>query len=823
MKRIIAFLLVWVALIAGAETYKPVQKGEKWGIQNSVGEWTVKPKYFEIRPFGDNFFVRITARNDRRDKWALMSKNADILLPELWGILPFGENFFVKTKKAKDTYDERWALIDKDANILQSELRGSYNSKKPFAEIDGDKAIVTVWNNKYNTWKKGAIDSKGAILIPFEYEGMKLWGDKYVVREKYNGGYGLLNENFEKILPCKYKAIEKTAIPDVVYTGNEYVSLLTGESKTFKKGSVSCDNNGCYQITVAYGGTYKRLIPGTRAQYITVTEPSGEFRMYYKDGHFYDRENQIPKTPAVDPKRPPILNLVAGSLRFIDQTGNQAIDADETCKIVFKVSNTGKGAGRGCVARVRTTARGITVADQKLPAIAAGQTLSVEVPVTASASLADGKADFNISVYEPNGFGCDPTTLTVATNAFVAPYLQITDYAVNSAAGTTITKRVPFDMQLLLQNVRHGNADGVKVTVKVPENVFVTEGETELSIASMPGGSQRLLNYSLIVNNNYTQTTIPVRIDIEEKYGRYAESKTVTLSLNQTLSGNRLVIDEVKSAPRGEIELAKISGKETPADVDQNIPKGRTNNENTLCVIIVNENYRRESNVEYALNDGEVFRRYCIETFGIPEKNIRFYGDATLNDMRAALGWLSRAVAACGSSSSVIFYYAGHGIPDEATRSAYLLPTDGYGSDVETGYALKTLYATLGKLSAEKVTVFLDACFSGAQRDGKMMASARGVAIKSKPESLQGNTVVLTAASDDETAYPYREKRHGLFTYYLLKKWQETQGSATLGELADYLRSEVVKESVLSNSKSQTPTVSCSPALTGTWETWKLK
>lgn len=779
MKRIIAFLFVWVSLAAGAEAYKPVQEREKWGILNSVGEWTVKPKYFEIRPFGDNFFVKV--------------------------------------KKHKYQAEEKWLLIDKNAKILFSGLQGWYSKELDYPLVlDKNRAIVC--RGGY----MGIIDSEGKVLLPLKYYEVVPMDDMFVIGERYKRGYGLLNENFEEILPCKYKAIEKTAIPDVVYTGDEYVSLLTGESKTFKKGTVTSDN-GCYKVTVAYGGTYKRLIPGTRAQYITVTEPSGEFRMYYKDGHFYDRENQISKTPAVDLKRPPILNLVAGSLRFIDQTGNQAIDADETCKIVFKVSNTGKGTGHGCVARVRTTARGITVADQKLPAIAAGQTLSVEVPVTASASLADGKADFNISVYEPNGFGCDPTTLTVATNAFVAPYLQITDYAVNSAAGTTITKRVPFDMQLLLQNVRHGNADGVKVTVKVPENVFVTEGETELSIASMPGGSQRLLNYSLIVNNNYTQATIPVRIDIEEKYGRYAESKTVTLSLNQTLSGNRLVIDEVKSAPRGEIELAKISGKETPADVDQNIPKGRTNNENTLCVIIANENYRRESNVEYALNDGEVFRRYCIETFGIPEKNIRFYGDATLNDMRAALGWLSRAVAACGSSSSVIFYYAGHGIPDEATRSAYLLPTDGYGSDVETGYALKNLYATLGKLSAEKVTVFLDACFSGAQRDGKMMASARGVAIKSKPESLQGNTVVLTAASDDETAYPYREKRHGLFTYYLLKKWQETQGSATLGELADYLRSEVVKESVLSNSKSQTPTVSCSPALTGTWKTWKLK
>ena len=28
--------------------------------------------------------------------------------------------------------------------------------------------------------------------------------------------------------------------------------------------------------------------------------------------------------------------------------------------------------------------------------------------------------------------------------------------------------------------------------------------------------------------------------------------------------------------------------------------------------------------------------------------------------------------------------YAGHGIPDEQNKSAYLLPIDGYGSDVTT-------------------------------------------------------------------------------------------------------------------------------------------
>jgi len=52
-------------------------------------------------------------------------------------------------------------------------------------------------------------------------------------------------------------------------------------------------------------------------------------------------------------------------------------------------------------------------------------------------------------------------------------------------------------------------------------------------------------------------------------------------------------------------------------------------NEKTFAVIISNENYRRESKVEFALNDGETFKKYCIQTLGLPEKNVQFTPDAT--------------------------------------------------------------------------------------------------------------------------------------------------------------------------------------------------
>lgn len=72
-----------------------------------------------------------------------------------------------------------------------------------------------------------------------------------------------------------------------------------------------------------------------------------------------------------------------------------------------------------------------------------------------------------------------------------------------------------------------------------------------------------------------------------------------------------------------------------------------------------------------------------------------------------------------------------------------MLPIDGYGSDVTTGYALDDLFKTLGNMPSKSVTIFLDACFSGAKRDGDMLASTRGVAIKVKQNAPQGNMVVF--------------------------------------------------------------------------------
>lgn len=259
------------------------------------------------------------------------------------------------------------------------------------------------------------------------------------------------------------------------------------------------------------------------------------------------------------------------------------------------------------------------------------------------------------------------------------------------------------------------------------------------------------------------------------------------------------------------------------SDVDKDIPAGKQSNENTFAFIIANENYP-DAPVPYALNDGRIFKEYCNKTLGIPEKNISLYEDATFGNIITVMEKMKDLADAFDGEASVILYYAGHGFPDEKQSTAYLLPVDGNASDITTtGYSLAKLYKDLASLKLKSSVVFLDACFSGAKREDNMLASSRGVAIKVKEETPTGNMVVFSAAQGDETAHQMEEKGHGLFTYYLLKELQQTNGDVTLGALAEYVTKQVKRQSVVINNKKQTPTVVPSESLLNSWQDKKLK
>lgn len=252
-------------------------------------------------------------------------------------------------------------------------------------------------------------------------------------------------------------------------------------------------------------------------------------------------------------------------------------------------------------------------------------------------------------------------------------------------------------------------------------------------------------------------------------------------------------------------------------EIDINIPVINEKRDKTFAIIIGNEDYQRVTKVNFALNDAKIFATYCQKTLGIPETNIRSYLNATYGTMLSALADIKDIAEAYQGDISVIFYYAGHGVPNESDKGAYLLPVDADGSQTEVCLATERLYHELGNLRTRSTLIFMDACFSGAQRGSGMLTAARGIAIKVKTDRPQGNTIVFSAATGEETAFPYKEKNHGMFTYFLLKKIHESQGKVSLGELSDYIISNVAQQSVVINRKKQTPTVIPSIEITDIW------
>ena len=261
--------------------------------------------------------------------------------------------------------------------------------------------------------------------------------------------------------------------------------------------------------------------------------------------------------------------------------------------------------------------------------------------------------------------------------------------------------------------------------------------------------------------------------------------------------------------------------------VDKNIPKN-TKFKNRYAIIIGNEDYtsfqrtlNSEQNVPYAVNDASIFKEYALKTLGVKDDNLFYLENATSGQMNQTIDLATKIVSKLGNKAELIFYYAGHGFPDELTKEPYLIPVDVSTTYLNNAISLDDLYEKFSKTGAKRVLAFVDACFSGGARENSLLVS-RGVKINPKMTNISNNLVVFTASSETQSALPYDEQGHGMFTFYLLNKLKESGGKISLGELYDYISEEVSLNSLKINQTEQEPNVIFSPTIENKWRNWQL-
>ena len=524
---------------------------------------------------------------------------------------------------------------------------------------------------------------------------------------------------------------------------------------------------------------------------------------------------------------PPSLNVKFDDIQLFNQLNAKInlIEASESARLEFQIQNSGLGDAYNVTIYINEVnkIKGLDYLKRiDLGTIKKNQLKDVQIPITTNLDLESGVAKFMVQVKEENGFGLDPIEVNITTKKFLAPKLTIVDHKFSTEKGGMAKKGEKIILQANLQNTGFGTANAVNVKFKYPQGVFAVT-DANFLYNTLNSNQHATLQFNLLTNNDFKETRVPITIEVTESWKRYGVSQTYTVRLNQSLS--KMVANIYGDASYNTV----IRPAMLNSDVNINIPNNTDKFSNKYAVIIGNEDYSsrqpnltNESNVEYALDDARIFKEYLIRTLGFEEKNVFLLLNATSGEMKQAITRIKEIFKVLPESnkSEIVFYYAGHGYPDESTKIPYLMPVDVSINNLESAIRLSELCNELGSTNAGKITLFLDACFTGDGRNQGLLA-ARTARIKPEPLTAKGNMVIFSASSADQTALPYKDQQHGMFTYFLLKKLQETKGNVTYGDLYNYVKQNVALESTRS-IKRQDPEITISKDVNNNWQYWKL-
>ena len=291
-------------------------------------------------------------------------------------------------------------------------------------------------------------------------------------------------------------------------------------------------------------------------------------------------------------------------------------------------------------------------------------------------------------------------------------------------------------------------------------------------------------------------------------------------------------IDKLMGLKKGnEISLSEV-------DIGIPISKRKVNG---YALIIGNEDYASyqsdldvSQNVPFAAQDAESFKNYLNVMYGMPKENIILLINATYGEMSQSIAKFKKLMDFDGEKNNFIFYYSGHGMPDEKTNDPYIMPVDISGYTVNQAISLNKLLSDFSNANYNSCSLFIDACFSGVSRSPEPLIRVKGVGkwkIKKTKSSTRSfynfdlitdsdnnlsdfvnpnigkKMVLFSSSSGEETSLTDEKNQHGLFTFHLLKKLKESTGEITTDGLFKYVKNKVGVESIMKFNKQQTPEV----------------
>ena len=517
--------------------------------------------------------------------------------------------------------------------------------------------------------------------------------------------------------------------------------------------------------------------------------------------------------------------------RFHEPSGDGALDAGEEGGLVVTLANTGLGPGH---ISVRLTPLGSVEGlriDRYIAAgvLEVGDSLALRVPIHAQDNTPDSRIQIRVEILDGQRIAVSPFTLQFETRRHVPPEFRLVVRDVDD--GRFFPGNLPDgllragELVKVVANVQNlgGLAEGVVVELVPRGQVQIYRSLQEEDIASglsfqigdMETGQEEDVPFYFATPPVLSSGSVEIGCRLIEETGKYSTEETLTFEIGKNLKAQEvLAIQRVVQVNEG-FPLVVSSA----IDIEEVPGSSKTRLESGIAIIFGVEEYKYTFNAEYKSRDATFFYKYCREVLGIPEQRIllRMDTDATKAEFDWVFepkttenhGWLKSRLRDKqeASATDVFVYLAGHGFPDLATGQPYLIPHDVRPEQATNGVALADIYRTLSEFDVRSVTVFVEACFSGAtgyekRGEDRLLALNMNPIFPTVEQPLIGSETVVFAATSGKTPSSNRDDlKHGVFTYFILKGLggaADLNGdeAVTVAELFRYVEKQVPRKAL---------------------------
>jgi hypothetical protein len=500
---------------------------------------------------------------------------------------------------------------------------------------------------------------------------------------------------------------------------------------------------------------------------------------------------------------PPNLSV---SIKFLEPSGNMALDAEETGELAITVSNSSKGDAFDVKAKITPAklVKGLyfpdTVSFGKVPS---GGTVTKKVPMKASADIPSVKAVLKVAVKEARGFNPKPWKVTFNTKALAPPTIEISDVKIFDQNGNS--KVEPMENVEIAAKVRNtgiGPGKDVKVALALGENVFISgAGKTSIELGDLAPGASKDFSFMFYTSRNLKAgQKIPISIKVAETRPRFAIARALNLRMSAPSAVASSSTKSLKTPTVAAGLAVPAVGLGAGSDPKEVLDGWYEKQYATVVGIDRYKNSEIEP-LKNAVNDAKaVARMFKNKGFVVTEL---YNNNAT---RKAILSTFSAAINKTGRKDSFIFYFAGHGqgiILRNIEQVGYIIP---YDADIDLGNMDVILYDeeaiplnTIKKYSknmmAKHIALLFDSCFSGLAMK-RSVPRLGNVDIEYYKDLLGRKSINILTAGDDQ---PVSDgSGHSPFTQSLLNALDkggvdinDRDGFATFSQLAVYVKEKV--------------------------------